>query len=235
MSILSRFRSRRSPEVACARALFAGQRLPPGAPASQQALARLLRAAAAPGTARELAGEVAAAAAFVQVTSQRKPRRNVRRVLAAAACAVAVGGTAVYAGVAPSPHHKMVPLPFGVPAHHAAPATGPPARAAGLPASWGSCRQATPGGCWSSGCRAVLAGGNAGYLPGAAARWRDAGPGGGDGAGIPPAHYRPPPRGGAAGLTAWRAFGPVAWPCGRAGDLPGRRGGILLAAGAGAA
>ena len=138
MSILSRFRSRRSPEVACARALFAGQRLPPGAPASQQALARLLRAAAAPGTARELAGEVAAAAAFVQVTSQRKPRRNVRRVLAAAACAVAVGGTAVYAGVAPSPHHKMVPLPFGVPAHHAAPAPAasrmPPRRPGRSPA-----------------------------------------------------------------------------------------------------
>ena len=93
MSILSRLREPRSPDAAYARALFAGRRLPRGAPASQQALARLLKAAAAPGTARELAGEVAAAAAFVQVTSQPKPRRNTRRLLAAAACAIAVGGT----------------------------------------------------------------------------------------------------------------------------------------------
>ena len=122
MSILSRLREPRSPDAAYARALFAGRRLPRGAPASQQALARLLKAAAAPGTARELAGEVAAAAAFVQVTSQPKPRRNTRRLLAAAACAIAVGGTAVYASVMPSPHHAMVPLPFGVPAgHHTAP------------------------------------------------------------------------------------------------------------------
>jgi len=127
MSILSRLRALRSPDDACARALFAGRRLPAGAPASQQALARLLEAATAPGTARELAGEVAAAAAFVQVTSQPKPRRSTRRVLAAAACAaaVAVGGTAVYASVMPSPHRKMVPLPFGVPAaQHPAPRPG---------------------------------------------------------------------------------------------------------------
>jgi hypothetical protein len=60
---------------------------------------------------------------FVQVTSQVKPHRTARRALAAAACAMAVGGTAVYASVVPSPHHKMAPVPFGVPAeHHMAPA-----------------------------------------------------------------------------------------------------------------
>jgi len=131
MPILSRLRALRSPDVACARALFAGQSLPPGAPARQRALARLLERAAGPGTEQELAGEVAAAAAFVQVTSQLKPRRTVRRTLVAAVCAVAVGGTAVFASVMSSPHHKMVPVPFGVPtAHHVVPAQqatkGPP-------------------------------------------------------------------------------------------------------------
>lgn len=123
MSIMSRFRALRSPDAVCARALFAGRRLPHGAPAGQQALARLLEAAAGPGTSQELTGEVAAAAAFVQVTNQPRPRRRTRLALAAAACAVAVGGAAVYATVMPSPHHKMVPVPFGVPAsHHRVPA-----------------------------------------------------------------------------------------------------------------
>ena len=131
MPILSRLRALRSPDDACARALFAGRSLPPGAPVRQLALARLLERAAGPGTERELAGEVAAAAAFVQVTSQLKPPGTVRRALVAAACAVAVGGAAVYASVMPSPHHKMVPVPFGVPtAHHVVPAQqatkGPP-------------------------------------------------------------------------------------------------------------
>jgi hypothetical protein len=135
MSIPSRLRALRSPDAACARALFVGQDLPPGAPAGQQALARLLEVAAGPGTAQELAGEVAAAAAFVQVTSQVRPRKTTRWALVAAACAVAVGGTAMYASVLPSPHHKMVPVPFGVPAsHHAIPApaaTRPPLRPPG--------------------------------------------------------------------------------------------------------
>lgn len=123
MPILSRLRDRRSVEAACARALFAGRGLPPGAPARQQVLARLLEAAAGPATEQELSGEVAAAAAFVQVTSQPRPRRAARRALSAAACAVAVGGAVGYATVMPSPHHKMVPVQFGVPgAHRAVPA-----------------------------------------------------------------------------------------------------------------
>ena len=142
MWFLSRLRARGSLDAASAEALLAGRGVAPGAPADQQALAQLLEIAAAPGTARELAGEVAAAAVFVQVISQARPHRTARRVLVVAACAVAVGGTAVYASVAPPPHHKMTPAPFGVPAdHHAVPSpaappnTSPPAtsrRDAGL-------------------------------------------------------------------------------------------------------
>ncbi len=106
MWFLSRLRARRTLDAASAEAL----------------LAQLLEIAAGAASPRELAGEVAAAATFVQVISQARPRRTARRVLVVAACAVAVGGTAVYASVAPAPHHKMTPAPFGVPAdHHAVP------------------------------------------------------------------------------------------------------------------
>src|SRR5215467_8782429 len=119
MSILSRLRARRSLDAASAEALLAGLGVPAQAPADQQALARVLEAAAAPGREKELAGEVAAAAAFVQAISEVKPRRAVRRAVAAVACVVVVGGTAVYAGVVASPHHnKMVVVPYGVPAAH---------------------------------------------------------------------------------------------------------------------
>lgn len=143
MWFLSRLRARRTLDAASAEALLAGRGVAPGAPADQQALAQLLEIAAGPASAGELAGEVAAAAMFVQVTtSQARPHRTARRVLVVAACAVAVGGTAVYASVAPAPHHKMTPAPFGVPDHHAVPSPAahsnpsPPAtsrRDAGLP------------------------------------------------------------------------------------------------------
>jgi hypothetical protein len=118
MWFLSRLRARRTLDAASAEALLAGRGVAPGAPADQQALARLLEIAAGPGSARELAGEVAAAAVFVQVVSQARPHRTARRALVVAACAVAVGGTVVYASVAPAPHHKIAPIPFGVPADH---------------------------------------------------------------------------------------------------------------------
>ena len=114
MSFLTRLRVRRSLNGAMAEALLAGRGVPAGASAGQQAVARVLEIASAPGSAKELADEVAAAAAFVQVTSRIKPRKAARRTLAAAACAVALGGTAVYASVMASPHHKTAPLPFGV-------------------------------------------------------------------------------------------------------------------------
>src|SRR5262249_14312516 len=85
----------------------------------------------------------AAAAMFVQVTSQARPHRTARRVLMVAACAGAVGGAAGYASVAAAPPHKMTPAPSGVPSdHHAVPrppahpSPPPPAPntpAAGLP------------------------------------------------------------------------------------------------------
>ena len=135
MSILSRLRARRFLDAARAEALLAGLGVPVQAPAGQQALARVLEAAAAPGSEKELAGQVAAAAAFVQISSEAKPRRVVRRVLAAVACFVFVGGTAVYAGVVASPHHKRVVVPFGVPAAdpHGLYSSGPgsPGRAVG--------------------------------------------------------------------------------------------------------
>jgi len=122
MWFLSRLRARGSLDAVSAEALLAGRGVAPGAPADQQALAQLLEIAAVPGSPQELAGEVAAAAMFVQVISQARPHRTARRVLVVAACAVAVGGTAVYASVAPAPHHKVTPAPFGVPAgHHAVP------------------------------------------------------------------------------------------------------------------
>jgi hypothetical protein len=143
MWFLSRLRARRTLDAASAEALLAGRGVAPGAPADQQALARLLEVAAEPGSGPELDGEVAAAAMFVQVTSEARPHRTARRVLVVAACAVAVGGTAVYASVVPVPHHKMAPVPYGVPAGHRAapdstaarPSSRPPAtsrRDAGL-------------------------------------------------------------------------------------------------------
>ena len=135
MSLFSRLRARRSLDSVTAEGLLAGRGVPGNSPPGQHELARLLEIAAGPGSEEELAGDVAAAAAFVQVTSQVKPRKTTRWALVAAACAVAVGGTAVYASVLPSPHHKMVPVPFGVPAsHHAIPApaaTRPPLRPPG--------------------------------------------------------------------------------------------------------
>ena len=127
MWFLSRLRARGTLDAASAEALLAGRGVAPGAPADQHALAQLLEIAAGPARPRVLAGEVAAAAMFVQVISQARPHRTARRALVVAACAVAVGGTAVYASVAPAPHHKMTPAPFGVPAdHHTVPSPAAP-------------------------------------------------------------------------------------------------------------
>jgi hypothetical protein len=116
MSIRSRRRARRALDADSAEDLLAGQGAPPGAPAGQQALARLLELAAGPGSEQELAGEVAAAAMFVQVISQARSRRAAaRRVLAAVACVLAVGGAAVYGSVVSPPSHTTVPVQFGVP------------------------------------------------------------------------------------------------------------------------
>ena len=137
-----RFIARRSIDAASAEALLAGRGVPADAPAAQQALELLLEVAAGPGSEQELAGEVAAAAAFVQVTSKARSRSVTRRVLAAAACVIAAGGAAAYAGTASAPRpdrtppslRSTAPVPFGVPvAPHANPAphvtAGPPPQA----------------------------------------------------------------------------------------------------------
>jgi hypothetical protein len=122
MSILSRLSARRSLDAATAERLLAGRGVPGDAPSGQQALARALEIISGPGTEQELADEVAAAAAFVQVTSQVRSRHLARRVLAAMACVIAVGGIAAYGVLSPG-NHKAAPLPFGVPAsHHMVPA-----------------------------------------------------------------------------------------------------------------
>lgn len=138
MGYFPRFRSRRSLTAATAEGLLAGRGVPGGAPAGQQALARLLEMAAAPGSEQELAGEVAAAAGFVQVTSQAASRGVIRRVLAAGACVIAVGGAAAYASVVSHPPHKMAHVPFGVPA---TPPAAPAPRVTGSPPpQWGRLR-----------------------------------------------------------------------------------------------
>jgi hypothetical protein len=126
MSLFSRLRARRCLDAAAAESLLAGRGAPADAPAPQRALARLLEAAAGPGNEQELAGEVAAAAAFVQVTTQAAPNRGRRRALAAAALAITVAGTTAYAVAVPHTHHRAVPAPFGVPAAHPANASPAP-------------------------------------------------------------------------------------------------------------
>jgi hypothetical protein len=116
MSIRSRLSARRSLDVVTAERLLAGRGVPGDAPAGQQALARALEIISGPGTGQELAGEVAAAAAFVQVNSQVRSRHLAGRALVAVACVIAVGGTAGYGSLSGS--HKAAPVQFGVPASH---------------------------------------------------------------------------------------------------------------------
>jgi hypothetical protein len=125
--------TRRPLSTAAAEELLAGRGAPPGAPASQHALARVLAAAAYPPTDRELADEAAYVATFVLATSRTGARRAVlsqvlrmsaQLTIAVAAATIAVGATAAYTGQlpvrlqeiahaavdAPAPHHDR-PLP----------------------------------------------------------------------------------------------------------------------------
>jgi len=116
MSFFSRRRAGRL-DATSADELLAGRGVPADAPAGQHALARVLEIAARPGTEQELAGEVAAAAMFVQVVAQARARARARRAVAAAACALAVGGAAVAAAAvaAPAPPRTAMPARFGIP------------------------------------------------------------------------------------------------------------------------
>ena len=125
--------SRSSPEEAMAERLLAGQGAGPGAPPGQQALERVLAAAAGPATQRELSGEVAAVAAFLLAArpdgSRARHRRHTSRPMArrpgyklpAVTAAlvmmmvVAIGGTAA-AGALPGPLQRLAHTTFGAPA-----------------------------------------------------------------------------------------------------------------------
>jgi len=129
MSFVSRLRARRSLDQVTAEGLLAGRGVPGDSPPGQQALARLLEVAAGPGSEEELAGEVAAAAVFVQVTSQVRSRHLTRRALAAVACVLAVGGSIAY-GAQPHAHRSRVPDQWGIPRHAV---TAPPVTSAPAP------------------------------------------------------------------------------------------------------
>ncbi|SRR5712692_92774 len=150
MSSFPCFGARRSMDAASAEGLLAGRPVPAGAPADQQSLARLLASASGPASERELAGEAAAVAAFVQVAGWRAvgssgrvrtaARRSslvasvfsVRLAVAAVAGAVALGGVAVagYAGVLPASAQHLAHSALGAPAPRG-PAAKPGAVAAG--------------------------------------------------------------------------------------------------------
>ncbi len=135
MQNLPRFSTRQLPDAACAEGLLVGRGVAPGAPAGQQALARMLEIAASPATDRELAGEAAVMAAFARVTSHpgshragARPRtvpasrRLARLTLALAACVTALGGTTAAAGALPAPIQEVAHVTFGAPApHHSVP------------------------------------------------------------------------------------------------------------------
>jgi hypothetical protein len=112
--------------------LLAGREAHPEAPAVQHTLARLLGNAAGPPTDQELAGEVAAVAAFMLVTGHRGARharsRNRFRVLPrvrAVAAAVGAGIVVAFSGAAaantlPAPIQELAHRTFDAPApHHA--------------------------------------------------------------------------------------------------------------------
>lgn len=104
----SRRRSSEPLTVADAEWLLAGRGAHPEAPVAQHALARLLGDAAGPPTDQELAGEVAAVAAFMLITGHRRARhahnRKRFRILPlrirAMAAAVSAGGVVAFSGAA---------------------------------------------------------------------------------------------------------------------------------------
>ncbi len=128
--------------------IIARRALPPGAPPEMHDLARMLAALAGPGEPGELAGEVAARAAFIQVTSpagssprRRRPVRHRKSrsasrltssrtgmavALTAAAAGIAV--LAAYAGMLPGPVQKLAHIAMAAPSPGlASPPPSPPA------------------------------------------------------------------------------------------------------------
>jgi hypothetical protein len=125
MSSFFRRIGRRPLGAAVAEDLLAGRGAATGAPAGQQALARVLEIAAGPPTDRELANEAAYVAAFVLATSPASTRRAVlptvlrglaQLTLAVMAAIVAVGGTAAFTGQLPARFQEFAHVTFGAPA-----------------------------------------------------------------------------------------------------------------------
>jgi len=118
---------RRPLGAAAAEELLARRGAAPGAPASQQALARVLEIAAGPPTGRELADEAAYVAAFVLATSPAGTRRAAlpqvlrtfaQLTLAVAAAVLAVGAAAALTGRLPAHAQEVAHTILGVPAPH---------------------------------------------------------------------------------------------------------------------
>lgn len=136
--------------------LLAGLGVHPEAPAVQHALASLLDSAAGPPTGQELAGEVAAVAAFLLVSRGRNARharvRNRSGILArrgqATVAAVGAGIVVAFSGGAvanalPAPIQELAHKTFGAPApDHATPA---PEVHASFPGHGGPDHGASPG------------------------------------------------------------------------------------------
>jgi hypothetical protein len=148
MRPFSRRPGSRAMTAADAERLLAGHGAHPEAPAVQQTLAGLLDIAAGPSSDRELAGEVAAIAAFMLVAGQQDTRPGpsrframVRNRLAAAAgigtAAVVAFSGAAAANALPAPVQELAHRAFDAPApRHPAPspqATLPSAKAAPSP------------------------------------------------------------------------------------------------------
>jgi hypothetical protein len=131
-------------DSAAAEGLLSGRGAAAGAPAGQQALARVLAVASGPASDIELTGQAAALAAFAAATGpagQHRQHRSVIRkrrllvshlttklALAAAACLMALGGAA-YTSALPAPLQQLAHVTFGAPApRHAVPR--PPATGA---------------------------------------------------------------------------------------------------------
>jgi hypothetical protein len=152
--------------------MLAGRGAGPGAPPGQQALERVLAAAARPATQRELSGEVAAVAAFLLAvrpngsrarhrrhTSRPMARRPAYKLPAVTAALVmmmvlAIGGTAA-AGALPGPLQRLAHTTFGAPAPVGTgrpPAVGNPQDGQGTsnPATTASRAAATSGGTGST-------------------------------------------------------------------------------------
>jgi hypothetical protein len=133
-----RLGAHRSEGAVSAEGLLAGRPVPAGGSAGQQAVARLLAVASGPASERELAGQAAAVAAFVQVTtgratgSSRPVRTAARRSLLAsvlsarlASAGLAVGAAAI-GGLAAAAFAGALPASIQHLAHDAIGAPAPP-------------------------------------------------------------------------------------------------------------